>query len=126
MQGIGRSVISVDFDGTLSFGIWPGTGKANTSLFGWLNYQKEYNNAAIILNTCRTGADLETAVAYCKERGLEFDAVNENLPEVIEMYGGDCRKINADMYIDDKAINPFMGMFSILPDGYTQRKESDQ
>ena len=48
---------------------------------------------------------LEDAVAWCKERGLEFDAVNENLPELIELYGNDCRKINADIYIDDKAVN---------------------
>lgn len=49
---------------------------------------------------------MEDAVAWCKERGIEFDAVNENLPELIELYGNDCRKINADIYIDDKAVNP--------------------
>ena len=39
------------------------------------------------------------------EHGLEFDAVNENLPEMIEWYGNDCRKVFADVYIDDKAAN---------------------
>lgn len=27
---------------------------------------------------------------------------NENLPERIAQYGGDCRKISADYYFDDK------------------------
>jgi hypothetical protein len=35
-----------------------------------------------------------------------FDAYNENLPERIAEYGGDCRKISADFYVDDK--NLFM------------------
>ena len=39
------------------------------------------------------------------EHGLKFDAVNENLPEMIEWHGNDCRKIFADVYIDDKAVN---------------------
>ena len=40
----------------------------------------------------------------CRENGLEFDAVNDDLPEVIELYGTNSRKITADFYIDDKAI----------------------
>lgn len=36
--------------------------------------------------------------------GLKFDAVNENLPEVIELMGGDSRKIFANEYIDDKNV----------------------
>ena len=38
--------------------------------------------------------------------------MNENLPELIELYGGDTRKINADFYIDDKAVNPNAGYFT--------------
>lgn len=38
---------------------------------------------------------------------LEFDAVNENLPEIIERYGSDGRKIYADVYIDDKSCFPW-------------------
>lgn len=62
----------------------------------------------IILNSCRTGEALEKAVQFCKENGLEFDRVNENLPELIEAYGEDSRKISADYYIDDKAISSEM------------------
>lgn len=35
----------------------------------------------------------------------EFDAVNENLPEMVEWYGNDSRKVHADCYIDDKCVN---------------------
>lgn len=37
--------------------------------------------------------------------GLEFDAVNSNIPEMIERYGNDTRKIGYDVLIDDKAVN---------------------
>ena len=37
-------------------------------------------------------------------RGLYFDAVNANLPERIAYFGGDCRKISADEYWDDRAV----------------------
>lgn len=58
--------------------------------------------AKIILWTCRTGKMLDNAVAWCSEQGLEFDAVNQNLPAVIEAFGDDTRKIFANMYIDDR------------------------
>ena len=59
----------------------------------------------IILWTCREGERLLKAVDWCWEHGLAFDAVNENLPEMIEWHGNDCRKIFADVYIDDKSVN---------------------
>ena len=37
---------------------------------------------------------------------LEFDAVNENLTEMIEWFGNDTRKVCVDCYIDDKNLNP--------------------
>ena len=57
-----------------------------------------------ILWTCREGKLLEDAVAWCKERGLIFDSVNDNLPERIEQYASNCRKVSADEYWDDRAV----------------------
>lgn len=58
-----------------------------------------------ILWTCRHGEQLKFAVDYLKnEHGIVFDFVNENIPSQIEMYG-DCRKIWADYYIDDKNLD---------------------
>ena len=41
---------------------------------------------------------------WCAGHGLEFDAHNENVQELIDLYGNDCRKIGADEYWDDKAV----------------------
>ena len=51
--------------------------------------------------------------------------MNENLPELIELYGGDTRKISADFYIDDKAVNPIAGHFTVVPAGFNFKKEGD-
>ena len=56
--------------------------------------------------TCRCGKDLEDAVEWCKTQGLVFDLINENVPENVEKFGNDSRKIFAHEYIDDKATNP--------------------
>lgn len=50
---------------------------------------------------------LEEAVKFCESFKLRFDAVNENLPEIIEKFGGDTRKIFAHVYIDDCARTPW-------------------
>lgn len=60
----------------------------------------------VILNTCRTGKRLQEAVSFCARHGLHFQAVNENLPQVVRMLGHNPRKIYADVYIDDKAVRP--------------------
>ena len=96
-------IIAVDFDGTLCLNKWPNIGKANRSIIEWLK-QERLNGTKLILWTCRTGEMLDQAVNWCEHRGLIFDAVNENLPESIERFGSDCRKIFADMYLDDKAV----------------------
>ena len=79
-------IIAVDFDGTLSMGEWPEVGPANTNLFDFLK-RKQDQGDRLILWTCRAGEPLEKAVDFCKENGLIFDAVNDNLPEIVEMYG---------------------------------------
>lgn len=68
-----------------------------------INRQRQGNK--VILWTCRCGERLQDAVMWCKRYGLEFDAVNENLPEMIKWYGNDSRKIFYDVLIDDKSIN---------------------
>lgn len=101
----GNKIYAVDFDGTLSLGVkWPELGFPNMELFKFLKERKEAG-ARVILYTCRSGEHLVDAIAYCKKHGLEFDTVNENLPELIEAYGNDSRKINADYYIDDKNLD---------------------
>jgi hypothetical protein len=103
----GHYIFAVDFDRTLMTGnTWPNVdGKINRPMVEYLNMERK-RGTKIILWTCRAGQALEDAVEACRQNGLEFDAVNENLPEIIEAYGNDSRKISADAYIDDAAIAP--------------------
>lgn len=96
--------IAVDFDGTLCFSSWPELGELNTPLIEYLRNWKASGNK-LILWTCRAGEALGKAVARCTEQDLQYDAVNDNLPEVIALYGNNSRKISCDYYIDDKMMN---------------------
>ena len=107
MSANNYQIIAVDFDGTLCFSNWPELGEPNLPLIRYLIAQKRAGNK-LILWTCRAGEALENAVSWCRDHQLEFDAVNDNLPEIIEKYGTNSRKITCDCYIDDKAILPDM------------------
>lgn len=98
--------VAVDFDGTLCENKWPEIGAPKN---GMIEYCKVAMKSGIrlILWTNRVGERLKEAVEWCAVHGIRFDAVNENLPEVIELFGGDTRKIVADYYIDDKAVPAF-------------------
>lgn len=103
----GHYIFAVDFDKTLILeNEWPdANGKPNKPMIDYLLMEKN-RGTKIILWTCRDGKPLEDAVEFCRTQGLEFDAVNENLPEMIRKYGNDSRKISADKYIDDAALDP--------------------
>lgn len=99
-------IIAVDFDGTLAGdGVWPEVGAPNLVLIQQLKERKAAGDK-LILWTCRSGEALEAAVKWAAEQGLTFDAVNDNLPEVVAAYGNNSRKISCDYYIDDKSILP--------------------
>lgn len=95
-------IISVDFDGTLAVTDFPTILRPRTAVIEFCKAAREAWHI-LILNTCRTGSHLDEAVLWCAEQGLEFDYINENCKEKIEQYG-DCRKIYADIYIDDRNV----------------------
>ena len=101
-------IIAVDFDGCLCEDRFPDIGEANTEVIDQL---KEFQRMGdkLILWTCRKDERLADAVAWCAAWGLRFDAVNENLQYVIEAFGGDCRKIFANEYWDDRAVEVVAG-----------------
>ena len=100
---INFQTIAVDFDGTLCYSKWPDCGQQ-----ALITYLQEWrrNGNKLILWTCRAGEALTKAVDWCREQNLEFDAVNDNLPEIIELYGNNSRKITCDYYIDDRMLLP--------------------
>ena len=95
-------IIAVDFDGTLCENQYPEIGEANNALIEYLKMRQQKMGHKLILWTCRVGDQLEQAVDWCQDRGLIFDAVNQNLPEIVESFGGDCRKVFAHEYINDR------------------------
>ena len=98
-----NKIIAVDFDGTLCENAWPGIGEPRQAVIDYVQDARR-NGARLILWTNRSGDKLKEALAWCAEQGIVFDAVNENLSEMIEKFGGDCRKVFANEYIDDRAI----------------------
>lgn len=94
-------IFAVDFDGTLCVNVYPNIGQPNNQVIEFCKEQKAKGHK-LILWTCRCGKYLDEAVAWCKEQGLEFDAVNDNIPEQTERFGNNSRKVFADYYIDDK------------------------
>lgn len=99
-----HKIIAVDFDGTLCENKYPEIGKPITTVIeSLLNEQK--NGAKIILWTCRCDNELKAAVEWCKEHGIIFDAVNDHLPEMKEKFCNNTRKVFANEYWDDRAVN---------------------
>ena len=94
------AVIAIDFDGTLFETDYPEIIKPMTAVIELAKVLKR-EGAKLILWTCREGKELEAAVEACREHGLEFDAVNDNLPELKEKWKNNPRKIAADEYWDD-------------------------
>lgn len=97
------AILAVDFDGTIVEDKYPLIGEPIMAVVNFLQDVRA-SGVKLILWTCRNGDALTRAVKFCSNLGVEFDAVNENLPEVQQLYGGDTRKVFADYYLDDKAL----------------------
>lgn len=109
-------IAAVDFDGLLVKNEFPEIGEIRQPMFNAVKLLQK-NGWKIILWSCRTGDMLKDAVEFCVQHGLVPDAVNENLKEVQEYFGGDTRKVFANMYLDDRSANyrSDLGVFAIIP-----------
>ena len=112
--------IAVDFDGTIVENRYPDIGKEIPFATETLRILiKEHHK--LILWSVREGKSLDEAVNWCKERGVEFYAVNKDYPEEkIENNNNFSRKIKADIFIDDRNIGglPDWGtIYRIIHDG---------
>lgn len=99
------SVYAVDFDGTLAETRFPTIIGPHKKTIAAVKLIKAQGHK-IILWTSREGKNLEDAVEWCGKQGLIFDSANAPLPEQIDRWGNDTRKIYADAYIDDHAVTP--------------------
>ena len=109
--------LAIDFDGTIVEDAYPKVGKAKIFAFETLK-KLQQDGHRLILWTYRYGEILQEAVDFCKENGLEFYAVNCSFPN--EIYDPKkSRKINADLFIDDRNIGGFYGwgeIYQLLSD----------
>lgn len=100
-------LVAVDFDGTIVEDAYPKVGSPKIFAFETLK-RLEQDGHRLILWTYRSGKHLAEAVAFCKENGIDFYAVNNSYPEEV-FEGKVSRKINADYFIDDRNIGGFIG-----------------
>ena len=103
--------VAIDFDGTIVEHAYPEIGEEKLFAFETMR-EMQKKGFRLILWTYRTGSELEEAISYCREKGVEFYAVNKNYPEE-DFDDSVSRKIDADVYIDDKNIGGFPGWSEI-------------
>ena len=123
-----KLIIAIDFDGTIVEDGYPGIGKPRIFAFETLKKLQE-NGHRLILWTYRNGKTLDEAVAFCKENGIEFYAVNKSFAEE-ELDETKSRKIYADLFIDDRNIGGVLGwgeiyqmLTNVIPDIPIRRKK---
>jgi len=96
--------IAVDFDGTIVENRYPDIGQEIPFALDTLK-MLIHDRHRLILWTAREGNLLDDAILWCKERGVEFYAINRDYPE--ETTGNNpyfSRKLKADLFIDDRNI----------------------
>jgi len=99
--------IAVDFDGTIVEHKYPAIGKERMFAFQTLKALQKQGHM-LVLWTLRSGDSLQEAVEYCRKNGIEFYAVNSSFPEEV-FEEGQSRKIDADVFIDDRNVGGFPG-----------------
>lgn len=97
-------IIAVDYDGCITMeNAWPEVGQLNPRVIERLKREKAAGSI-LILWSCREGHILEDAIEACRAAGVEFDAVNDQVPEQTAVFGSNPHKIYATEYWDDRAV----------------------
>lgn len=97
-------IIAVDFDGTIVQDNYPSIGKERPFATQTLRMLQAEGHQ-LILWTVRKGLQLDEALEWCRERGIEFYAVNKDFPEEDEQQNERySRKIKVDIFIDDRNV----------------------
>ena len=101
-------IIAVDFDGTIVRHRYPKIGEELPFATETLRMLIREGHR-LILWTVREGKLLDEAIEWCRDRGVEFYAINRDFPEEDATGSGFSRKLKADLFIDDRS-------FGGLPD----------
>lgn len=117
--------IAVDFDGTIVEHRYPEIGREIPFATQTLR-QLIKDRHQLILWTVREGKLLDDAIEWCRERGVEFWAVNKDYPEEdVTKNAHFSRKIKADVFIDDAMVGglPDWGeIYQIISEHKTYRQ----
>lgn len=105
---VSNKKIAVDFDGTIVEDAYPGIGKPMPFAFDTLR-QLQAEGYRLILWTYRAGKSLQDAVEFCQNNGITFYAVNSSFEGEIFDEENFSRKIDADLFIDDRNLGGFPG-----------------
>ena len=96
--------IAVDFDGTIVTHEYPAIGVERPFAIDTLKMLIR-DQHKLILWSVREGKLLDEAVEWCRERGVEFYAVNRDYPEeTITNNPHFSRKLEVDLFIDDRNV----------------------
>lgn len=97
-------IIAIDFDGTIVENEYPEIGKERPFAIDTLKMLMA-DHHRLVLWTCREGRLLDDAIAWCREKGVEFYAVNRDYPEETADHNPNfTRKLKADIFIDDRNV----------------------
>ena len=103
-----NKIIAVDFDGTIVEDKYPEIGKPMIFAFETMKKLQE-RGYRLVLWTYRHGKRLDEAVEFCRKNGIEFYAVNSSFEGEVFETENQSRKINADLFIDDRNLGGFPG-----------------
>lgn len=96
--------IAVDFDGTIVTHEYPAIGVERPFAIDTLKMLIR-DQHKLILWSVREGKLLDEAVEWCRERGVEFYAVNRDYPEETTKNNPHfSRKLKVDLFIDDRNV----------------------
>lgn len=119
------AIIAVDFDGTIVTHEYPNIGEELPFATETLRMLIR-DHHRVILWSVREGKLLQDAIEWCRERGVEFYAVNRDYPEEEkEKNNHYSRKLKADYFIDDRGIGglPDWGqIYQIISQGKSYRQ----
>ncbi len=106
-------IIAVDFDNTIAITDFPRIFSPRPGVIEALHKLRKQGHY-IIVWTCRCDTDLLNAINFMLENNIEFDRINDNHPDAVRKFGFNSRKINADIYIDDKNLGGFGGWYKVV------------
>jgi hypothetical protein len=98
-----KAILAIDFDLTICMSEYPDLG-AQRKDSGYYIRQLAAEGYGIVINTCRSGVALADAINWLHKNSIPYHYVNCNFPHLINLFKSDCRKVSADLYIDDKCL----------------------